>query len=238
MTLGFSTGALAGGDFRAALDMLDGKAVSAIELSALREHELDPLLEWIESSDVGDFRYIAVHAPSRFSVRRETEVARLLQSRIPVDWKIVVHPDSLGKPSAWQPFGARLLIENMDKRKRSGRTWKELAPLFDALPEASLCLDLAHIRQVDPTMSQAVQLIRAVGSRLAQIHISDIDGNGNHLPLSAAAIYAFQQVAPLLAQRLPVIIESVVDPMSIEQELASARRALRVPAAVLGNVRA
>ena len=42
--VGFSTGALARGDFRRALQMLAGKNVSAVELSALRQDELMPLV--------------------------------------------------------------------------------------------------------------------------------------------------------------------------------------------------
>ena len=44
---GFSTGALALGDFDQALKMLDGITVEAIELSALRIRELPRLLEFV-----------------------------------------------------------------------------------------------------------------------------------------------------------------------------------------------
>jgi hypothetical protein len=44
MRIGFSTGSLASGDFRRGLEMALRARVEAIELSALREDELDPLL--------------------------------------------------------------------------------------------------------------------------------------------------------------------------------------------------
>jgi hypothetical protein len=43
--IGFSTGALAKGDFRRGLDLQRRSGISAIELSALRDHELPHLLE-------------------------------------------------------------------------------------------------------------------------------------------------------------------------------------------------
>ena len=43
--IGFSTGALARNDFRRALQMLAERRVRAVELSALRQDELMPLVE-------------------------------------------------------------------------------------------------------------------------------------------------------------------------------------------------
>ncbi|MGI0084760.1 MAG: hypothetical protein ACREBQ_06730, partial [Nitrososphaerales archaeon] len=63
--IGFSTGALAYGDFRRALDILQGKRIAAIELSALRETELAPLIGALDSLDLSAFTYISVHAPSK-----------------------------------------------------------------------------------------------------------------------------------------------------------------------------
>src|SRR5580692_10690094 len=50
--IGFSTGALARGDFRRALQMLSGKKANAVELSALRQHELAPLVQQLEQLDL------------------------------------------------------------------------------------------------------------------------------------------------------------------------------------------
>ena len=44
MVFGFSTGSLALGDFRLGLQMVEGKRIAAIELSALRDTELESLL--------------------------------------------------------------------------------------------------------------------------------------------------------------------------------------------------
>jgi hypothetical protein len=62
-TIGFSTGALALGDFRRALGMVEGKGLSAIELSALRQDELQPLAEQIGNLDLSAFNNISYDAP-------------------------------------------------------------------------------------------------------------------------------------------------------------------------------
>src|SRR5262245_630531 len=139
--LGFSTGALAFGDFCAALAMLVRADVTAIELSALREHELPELMEPADTLPLGRFRYVSVHAPSRFNTMTEESGAQLLFSCVRRGWRVVVHPDSIKEPEHWLPFGAQLCIENMDKRKRTGRTASELREIFKTLPKASLCFD-------------------------------------------------------------------------------------------------
>lgn len=232
MLIGFSTGALSRGDFAAALAMLEGKGTNAIELSALRISELDPLLRAIDSLRLDAFQHVAFHAPSRLDGRSERELATLIAEAIPHHWLVIVHPDIICDCSAWEPIGSRLCIENMDKSKPTGRTAAELMPLFECLPDAALCLDLAHARQIDPTMSQAAELIATLGDRIAQIHLSDINASGRHLPLTSAAIYACQKVVPLLRRQVPVIIESIVPETGIEHELAMTREAMTVGATV------
>jgi hypothetical protein len=61
---GFSTGALALGDFRRALRLLQSVDADAVELSALRETELPDLMQAAGDLDLGQFQYVAVHAPS------------------------------------------------------------------------------------------------------------------------------------------------------------------------------
>ena len=70
--VGFSTGAVAKGDFRRALSLLREHDVDAVELSALRINELEPLVAAIPDLDLGPFSFVSVHAPSRFD--RESEL--------------------------------------------------------------------------------------------------------------------------------------------------------------------
>jgi hypothetical protein len=63
---------------------------------------------------------------------------------------VVVHPDVIRDVALWRQLGdvCALRIWTLEE---IGRTAKELRPLFEELPQAKLCFDVAHARQVDPT---------------------------------------------------------------------------------------
>jgi hypothetical protein len=223
--VGFSTGALAKGDFRRALERLRATDATAVELSALRAAELAPLLAALDDLDLAPFRHVSVHAPGRFPARDEPALVETLGPIAERGWPVVLHPDAIHDPSAWEALGPLLLIENMDRRK-PGRTAAELAPLLARLPEAGLCLDLAHARQVDPTMGEAERLIERFGDRLRAIHLSELDDRGEHHRLSPASEDAFRPLARRLPAGVPVILESPFRQEDPAGELAAARSLL------------
>lgn len=227
-TMGFSTGALAKGDFCHALDLLRGTNVEAIELSALREEELGQLMAALDELELDELRYISVHAPSRRHGLTESQIAEMLAPCADRNWHILVHPDSIEDFGCWRGFGSLLCIENMDNRKRSGRTAEELAPYFEQLPDASFCLDLGHAQQVDSTMGVARRMLREYGSRLVQLHLSEVNGRSDHKPLSMATVWAVREIARLIPE-CPVILESVVTPERIDDELEMAARCFEQP---------
>ena len=65
--IGFSTGALARGDFRSALAMLRPHKIDVVELSALRVSELAPLAQAIPDLDLSEFTFVSIHAPRSLS---------------------------------------------------------------------------------------------------------------------------------------------------------------------------
>ena len=67
--IGFSSGALAYADFARALALLKDKPVRVLELSALREPELRPMLRGLDQLDLSQFDYVSLHAPSEFPER-------------------------------------------------------------------------------------------------------------------------------------------------------------------------
>jgi Xylose isomerase-like TIM barrel len=223
--LGFSTGALAKGDFRSALRTMKGKALSAVELSALRSSELPELLEASHTLDLSQFTYVSMHAPTLFVGDEESQIAESLQV-VPKNWKIVIHPDTIKDASLWRGFGNQLLLENMDRRKSDGRTAEELSRWFEILPGAQLCVDLAHAQQWDTTMTEAYVILKKFHERVCQIHISELDSTGRHFPLSKSSIDAFSQIASLIPKDAAVIIESRVDAESMDREMAKARDAI------------
>jgi hypothetical protein len=224
--MGFSTGALAKGDFRAALQILKETHVNAVELSALRQNELVPLVRELNELDLREFRYMSFHAPSVMDSDFEPTAIEALQDVYLRKWPIIVHPDALHDPSRWEPFGDLLCVENMDKRKPIGQTAAQLFKIFEVLPRASLCFDIGHARQVDPTMSESASILKCFKERLRQVHISEVNSESRHDPLSMESILAFQKVAHLIPESVPVIVESRVCKEEVIEEIQNARKAL------------
>lgn len=219
MVIGFSTGSLALGNVRRGLQMVEGHATAAIELSALREEELVPLVESLDDLDLSHFSYISVHAPSKLNALSESEVVLMLTAVADREWPIVVHPDVITNFNLWRRLGRKLCLENMDKRKMTGRTACELEAFFAQLPEATLCFDIGHARQIDPTMCEADAILRRFGDRLQQIHLSLVNSRSGHEPLNYEGVLAFRRVAHLLPQSIPIILETPVERAGIEKEL-------------------
>jgi hypothetical protein len=224
--IGFSTGALARSSYRRALQMLDDKPVNAVELSALRQEELQSLIDDLGNLNLDKYSYCSFHAPSSMEPSFEPTAIKLLERVAIRDWPIIVHPDALHTPAAWAHFDDLLCIENMDKRKSIGQTAADLARIFELLPGASLCLDLGHARQVDPTMTEAAAILQNFGSKLRQLHVSEVNTQSKHDPLSLESILAFRRVAPLVPPDIPVIMESRVPENCILDELERAAESL------------
>ena len=188
--IGFSTGAVAKADYRRAIAELLRSQVRVIELSALRRWELPLLVADFEHLQLRDFDFVSFHAPSRFQAVEERAVVEELDRIAALGVPIVAHPDVIFTVSEWKHFGPLLFIENMDKRKRTGRTARDLTTLFDAFPTARMCFDLGHARQVDPTMLEARLILEQHRDRLAEVHISEVNTASRHDPISEYAVKA------------------------------------------------
>jgi hypothetical protein len=223
---GFSTGALALGDFKKALRMLEGIAVEAIELSALRVHELPFLLDFAEQADLTRFSHISVHAPTDYAVDQEADVVERLAFFVERRWPIVAHPDTIHDYSLWRKLGTFLYIENMDKRKQVGRTAEELERILEQLPEARMCFDIAHARQVDTSMTETYRILKSFNNLIKQIHISVVNTSSKHDIISPNAAHAFQSVAFLIPSTIPVILETPVKVEHLRQQLEMAAASL------------
>src|SRR5208282_2361322 len=179
----------------------------------------------LKDLDLGVYKYVSVHAPTKFDQIQENEAVGLLETAASLNLPIVVHPDTISSPHLWRSFGSLLLIENMDKRKPIGRTASELRGSFDALPDAGLCFDVAHARQVDPTMIESAQILREFSSRLREVHASGVSTRSVHTQISEASRCAFSSVAYLIPKTTPIILESPVDEEMILEEINCARAA-------------
>jgi len=128
---------------------------------------------------------------------------------VPRNWPIILHPDTIYDVQKWMPFGNQLAIENMDRRKDIGRSAEELSYWFDRLPKARLCLDLAHAHQFDRTMTEAFRILKAFGDRVCQLHVSELDSNGHHHPLSFGSMRAFSEIESMIPPQAAIILESL-----------------------------
>lgn len=223
--IGYSTGSLDWRNVHRALELLGPGRRNVVELSALRTHELRPLLRGISNLPLESSSYVAVHAPSSFTPGEERDIVTALQAGVRREWHIVLHPDTIHDYRLWAQFGGQLCIENMDRRK-PGRTVEELQQVFGRLPEASFCFDVAHARQCDTSMVEAYRLLHAFRDRLAQVHVSELDAQNRHVRLTHAGIWACQQIANLIPMEVPAIVEAPVLPDEIDAELDASLEAL------------
>jgi hypothetical protein len=224
--IGFPSGALAYADFRRGVAMLRNKSVHALELSALRQNELEPLLNGLDQLNLLQFEYIAVHAPGQFAAADEAGIVEMLSHLSERGWPVVLHPDAVHDFSLWRRLGNMLCVENMDRRKPIGRTVSELERVFEQLPEASFCFDIGHARQVDSTMTDAYFILKRFGPKLRQVHLSEVNTSSKHDPLSYASIQAFREVAAFIADEIPIILETPIPEGQIEFEMSQALEAL------------
>ena len=75
-------------------------------------------------------------------------------------------------------------------------------------------------------MTEAYLMLREFGSKLRQVHVSEVNTRSKHDPLSYASILAFQEVAHLIPANVPLILETPVAEDRIKAEITKVREAL------------
>lgn len=184
--VGASTGYMEGlrDDWDAQVEEASRVSVFAVELSALSEKQLFPLMRWLASNPSLPFRYLSIHGPSKDREMREGALAGELGALAERVNAIVMHPDTIEDFDPFRGLGRKLLLENMDSRKGHGRTPEELVSAFGQLPDAGFCFDIAHAWSIDPTMGVAGELLDAFGDRLRHVHLSSLSAELHHVPLT------------------------------------------------------
>jgi sugar phosphate isomerase/epimerase len=182
--MGISTGVFAAdrGDWPVLVAEACRISTFAVELSALSGDELPGLVAYLRAKPRLPFRYMSVHAPVKDRDLDEAATVTQLDG-LPL-WvrSIVAHPDALSDLALYRALGTRLVLENMDNRKITGRVADEMESFYRELPEAGFCLDVAHIRSIDSTMAAAHELLDRFRSRLRHVHLSSLS-DGRHVPL-------------------------------------------------------
>jgi hypothetical protein len=207
--LGASTGYMVGhrDEWPALVEEATRLSSFAVELTALAEDELPALLDFLASEPPLPFRYLSVHGPSKGRQMSERDLIAGLAALPAFVDAIVLHPDQIEDPTLYVALGSRLVIENMDARKPAGTLADELEPLFEVLPSAGFCFDVAHAWTVDATMGVGEELLDRFAARLRHVHLSSISQELGHVPLSAEHEALF---SPLLSRcrDVPWILEA------------------------------
>jgi hypothetical protein len=206
--IGASTGYLTRlrGDWGRLLEAVERTSTFAAELAALSEPEMYELRNFLVHAGPLPFHYLSVHAPVKHLQAEEKEMVSWLLG-LPLEVRaIVAHPDTIEDFGRYDALGSRLVIENMDARKETGRTVEELEPVFARLPEAGFCFDIAHAWSIDPTMELAGRLLDQFADRLRHVHLSSLE-DGEHVPVLPEHDLLFQ---PLLerCRDVPWILEA------------------------------
>jgi sugar phosphate isomerase/epimerase len=116
----------------------------------------------------------------------------------------------------------------MDKRRLAGRTLEELDFIFQQLPDAGMCFDIAHARQVDSSMTEAYRLLRRYAERIRQLHVSEVNSMSKHDRISDAALRSFREVSDAIPRGVPLILETPVSAVQAREQLDRAATILEV----------
>jgi hypothetical protein len=207
--VGPSTGYMVGarGDWPRLVAAAESCSLDVVELSALSAEELPGLLRFLDEAGELPFGHVSVHGPSKGWEGTPAALAGALAALPATVDGIVLHPETLDDVAAFAALGARLRLENMDTRKHDARTVAELARFFAELPDSRFCFDVAHAQLNDPSLGLAHELLDAFGERVAEVHVSSIEPDGDHIPLRAADAEAFLPVLERCAG-VPWVLEA------------------------------
>ena len=200
----------------------DGKR--CIEFSAIKFHELEHILIELTECNVyidhgiSEFSF-SIHLPTNFNHEQEIQIVDMLNHYDTGDANLILHPDTIHNFELWQDFRGMVLIENMDLRKKDGITVGEMETIFKKLPDANMCFDIGHARQVDPSMSLAVDIHEAFFDKILEIHISNVHHTGAHHHMNTESMSDFRKVLRARDHKMTsVIIEtpSILSKMSTD----------------------
>lgn len=209
MQIGFSTGALYGSrdDWDLCIPAAAALSCQTVEL-ACGMGRLPRLVKYLERNpDALDrFDYVGLHVPDREPEWGWEQTVAWL-SDIPSQ-TVLFHPDQLPDLELLRSLGPRAAIENMDHLKSFGSSVEDLHSVLNELPQARVVIDVAHARAIDPSGSLLSELVEAFATRLAHLHLSQIDRQGRHHGLPLSELHILEGI-PKAARAVPWIWEEM-----------------------------
>lgn len=213
-TLGFCTGfayKTIPPTSRRAIEICRRIGCRAIELSCIGGFGDSSLsgLKKLKASDLADFRYISLHAPSRnVKYRRDDATRQILDIMQKACAElnaqcVVIHPDTVIDWGILKEYPLPFAFENMDNRKKSHRDVGDMLKVFQDT-DYEFVLDVNHCFANDPTMRLAEEMLKNFGDRLCEIHVSGY--TNYHAPLHRTEQKEILEAIP--DTDVPMIIES------------------------------
>jgi len=208
--IGFSTGAIAKGDFRKALEILAPTSGDAVELSALRAGEFTPLMDALPSIDFRKYQHVSLHTPKSFGgkVTAFNAITSIIQAPKVLSC-VVAHLSAIVSTTVWGTLGSLLALENTDEPPSL------LRQQSSALLRAGICIDIGHAVRQDITGATAVALFDlARVCPIKEIHLSVCRFDGKHVLLSSLKQVPeiYRTIVAMIPDRIPIILEGEVPP--------------------------
>jgi sugar phosphate isomerase/epimerase len=184
---------------------------NAIELNCRNEGEMDYLL--INNLDLSGFSFISMHTP-QYAYDNDENSKRMLAKMELLTKKyniknIVVHSDLVLN---WEIFAKYenipISIENMDHRKKSGKTIEDIKAVLDKY-NFKLTVDLQHCFVNDNSLQLAADFQEKFKDKIVEYHISGTDDDSMHYPLFKTE--QDEIIKALKDKNIPIIIESTFD---------------------------
>lgn len=151
--------------------------VSFIAPDRLKEKISDKTIDLIKN-----FKYVSVHAPARevaYPSKKDAWVIKSLKEIVQriKPHTVLFHPNNI-LDFDWlnNEFGSLVSFENMDKRKKFGKTVKDLKQVFKKSPQAKFVFDINHLYTVNSKIDLVGKFHAQFGKRLCHYHLSAYGG--------------------------------------------------------------
>lgn len=211
-----------------AIKAIQSIGVNGIELCGVKAERFIPgqTLQDLHTSDLDCFDYKSLHAPVDVVYRDNSQTRELLKEIERLNKKfnfdlVLFHPDTIEDFLLFETVKFPVGFENMDERKASMKTPKELKDKIKG--KIGFVFDVTHLYTVDNTMQLADEFRKKL-PRPIQIHYSGykVDGidSQQHYPMTLLPAPQ-QKILDAIPKGIPIIMESVVPQ---NQEYASVLR--------------
>ncbi|UCH02010.1 MAG: hypothetical protein JSV20_09385 [Candidatus Bathyarchaeota archaeon] len=234
-TIGFSTACLwrLNIPFYEKIKCFSSFGANALELCYVTPTELNEFKLTSEMiADIKKFDYISIHAPFK-EVRYKRDVTTkniieklcLFCEQLSIQG-IVIHPDITDDFKYLEKSGLPFLVENMDYRKKFGKTPEHFRGLIKEY-NFGFVLDTQHAYENDATMKLGIELISIMGDRLKELHVSGRTQSEIHSLVHASDNRDLIQQALKLCIGVPKIVEGYFSSGNIRQSASNELKFMR-----------